>query len=69
MIDSIILDRDVWAVAVEGAIGDWAAYIGSTHGIPPYLKLTHVAEYGSKLPYHIAKVMFPQFDKMFEWRD
>lgn len=42
-------------VAREGYAKDWAAYVGKEN-------------YGSKLPYAVACVLFPDFDRDFKWR-
>jgi hypothetical protein len=57
----IRLDIDVVAVALEGAVKDWAAYIGT--GTPE-----RVAQRGTKLPYVVASVLFPDFNDDFTWR-
>lgn len=60
----------VYAIATI-EVGDWAAYIDAVPG------MNHENEYdqivadrrGSKLPYDIAKILFPYFDKKYVWRD
>jgi hypothetical protein len=61
------LDRRVIAVAVEGAVGDWAAYIGAVEGNNYETEWQEVARNGSKLPKDVAEVLFPDF-KDLAWR-
>jgi hypothetical protein len=63
-----ILDRQVLAVALEGAIGDWAAYIGSVQGDNFDEEWQKVAANGTKLRQEIAELMFPNW-KTLDWRD
>jgi hypothetical protein len=64
----IPLSMRVIAVAVEGEIGDWAAYIDAVEGHNHYLEFPRVAENGTKLPREVAEILFPDF-KCLEWRD
>lgn len=56
------LDREVLAVAVPGEVGDWAVYVGAVPGRNHGDEIQGVASEGSKLPVHLAKILFPQFD-------
>jgi hypothetical protein len=56
------LDREVLAVAVPGEVGDWAVYVGAVPGRNHGDEIQGVASEGSKLPLHLAKILFPQFD-------
>jgi len=58
----------VVTVAIEGEVNDWTAYIGKTEGKNHYKESFEVARHGTKLPYHIAKNIFPEFDELFKWR-
>ncbi len=62
------LDIKVLAVAVEGSIGDWAAYIGAIPGFDHDSEWQAVYKHGSKLPENLAKILFPEFHDL-EWRD
>jgi len=62
------LDSHVLAVAKEGLVSDWTAYIGAVPGICHDIEYKMVLGNGSKLPYEIAKILFSDFDKDFEWR-
>ena len=62
------LDRQVVAVAVEGAVGDWSAYIGAVSSENHEREWEEVARSGSKLPRRVAEVLFPQWASRFEWR-
>jgi len=62
------LDTHVLAVAVEGAVSDWAAYIGAVKGRDHGKEWKKVAETGTKLPKEIAEILFPGF-KHLRWRD
>ena len=63
------LDSHVLAVAVEGGIKDWAAYIGAVKGNNFDNEFHEVAENGTKLYRKIAELLFPDFAKEFTWRD
>ena len=56
------------AVAVEGAIGDWAAYIDGVPGEDFNEEWKLVRDHGQKLPREVAEVLFPDFKKL-TWRD
>ena len=62
------LDTCVLAVAVEGEVKDWAAYVGATMGDSHEREFQDVARRGTKLPYGVARVLFPDFDRDFIWR-
>ena len=48
----------------------WAAYVMSLAiGIPEELMIEQTAKYGTKLPYEIAALMFPEFAKKYPWRN
>jgi len=64
----IVLDSKVLVVAVEGSIGDWAAYIGAVPGYNFDEEWQRVAENGTKLPKSIAEILFPLF-KDLKWRE
>jgi hypothetical protein len=64
----IALDQKVIAVAVEGEVGDWTAYIGAVEGKDHNEEWRQVAKYGSKLPRKVAEAIFPDFAKEFVWR-
>jgi len=65
----LALAGDVLAVAKQGGKGDdWAAYIGAVPGISHRREWRKVLENGDKLPYNVAKVLFPAFDAKYEWR-
>ena len=66
--DYIALDHKVLAVATEGAINDWAAYIGAVAGENHITEAEGVRKHGSKLPQTIAEYLFPYFAKRFKWR-
>jgi len=63
----IALSNKVIAVAVEGEVGDWSAYIDAVKGNNHFEEFKCVAENGSKLPKEVAEILFPEF-KMFKWR-
>lgn len=66
--DYIALDSKVLAVAVEGSIGDWMAYIGAVAGENYMHEAEEVPKRGTKLPLKIAEYLFPYFAKRFKWR-
>ena len=64
-----VLDSKVIAVAsATKAVGDWSAYIGAVPGRNHQEEWEKVAEEGSKLPYEVARVLFPSFDRAYTWR-
>ena len=65
----VVLDSRVIAVAVEGEIGDWTAYIGAVEGRRHDQEWRKVAEYGTKLPKKVAEALFPDFAEQFRWRE
>jgi hypothetical protein len=56
-------DRAITVVAVEGSIGDWAAYFET----PTCMGM--VKEYGDKLPRKTAEAIFPDWAKEKSWRE
>ncbi len=64
-----VLDTNVIAVAVQGEIGDWAAYIGAVEGENHEREYQKVADNGTKLSYKLARMLFPDFDNEFAWRE
>ena len=60
-VDYRALDTRVLAVAKEGHIGDWAAYIGAVSGDSHEKEWPEVAAHGSKLPESVANAIFPNF--------
>jgi hypothetical protein len=65
----LALDSKVLVVAVIGEVEDWTAYIGAVAGKDHILEMEQVASKGSKLPYELAKVIFPREAERYEWRD
>ncbi len=63
------LDVRVLAVAKEGYVGDWAAYIGAVVGNNREEDVKEVMSNGSKLPQKVAEVLFPTFAERFIWRE
>lgn len=49
--------------------GEWAAYIGAVAGERHSEEWQGVLEHGSKLPYKVAALLFPEFDKKYRWRN
>jgi hypothetical protein len=64
----VALDQKVIAVAVEGEVGDWTAYIGAVEGKNHYEEWRQVAKHGSTLPRKVAEAIFPDFAEQFTWR-
>lgn len=63
------LASKVLVVAKQGgAEYDWAAYIDAVPGINHTQEVEEVKRSGTKLPYEVAKVLFPSFDRKYEWR-
>ena len=65
------LDSRVLAVAVEGEVQDWAAYVGAVPGNNHDRELHIVAHSGTKLPRAVAELLFPHWKKEYKlrWRD
>lgn len=64
----VALGHDVLVVAVEGEIGDWAAYIGSVPGVSHEREYMEVAQTGNKLRRDVAELLFPDYAAKYEWR-
>ena len=64
-IESRLLAKDVMAVAKQGVVGDWAAYIGAADSETNAMQ---IASLGEKLPRTVAEAIFPSW-KSLEWRD
>jgi len=64
------LARRILVVAKQGGMGrDWAAYIGVVRGVNHDNEWQHVADYGDKVPYEVAKALFPTFAEKYMWRE
>lgn len=64
------LSKKVLAVAViNSSIKDWAAYIDAVPGVNHDVEKHDVTKEGTKLPYEIAKLLFPQVASGYKWRD
>lgn len=61
------LGHNILAVAVEGAVADWAAYIDAVPGVNHTLEVEHVKTNGDKLPEDVARAIFPAFRDL-SWR-
>lgn len=61
----VALDSKVIAVAVEGEIRDWSAYIGAVPGKKHESEYEDVALHGSKLSKNIAEAIFPDFKRLW----
>lgn len=63
------LAMKVVTVAIQGGRGDdWAAYIDAVPGQSHSREAVEVARSGTKLPYKVAAILFPDFDELYEWR-
>jgi len=62
------LDSKVLAVAVEGAIGDWSAYVGAVNGKDHDEEYEGVSRNGSKLSKAVAEALFPDWAEKLKWR-
>lgn len=62
------LSGRVLVAAVKGDHGDWTAYVDAVMGHDHEKEIIDVALYGDKLPYEVAKVLFPDLDKRYRWR-
>ena len=64
-----VLDVHVIAVASEGWVGDWAAYIGAVEGKNHEKEWQAVLSDGTKLDKDFAEVLFPEFATSLEYRE
>jgi hypothetical protein len=62
------LSSKILAVAVEGFVGDWTAYISPVDGYDHDREAKIVACEGTKLPYAVAKALFPDWSDSYRWR-
>jgi hypothetical protein len=53
---------------IELDVGDWAAYIDSVPGKNHNVEAEQVLHKGTKIPYWLAKELFPSIAKMYDWR-
>jgi hypothetical protein len=64
------LAQRVLAVAVyDTDVGDWSAYIEAVPGKNHLNERMDAARTGEKLPYEIARILFPELAIKYEWRD
>ena len=47
----------------------WAAFIDAVPGVNHEQEKIEVAQYGNKIPYEIAKILFPHVASGYKWRD
>lgn len=70
IVDYRALDSRVLAVAVaHEPLNDWAAYIGAVPGRIHEVEYVSVKEHGSKLSHDWARMLFPEFNRKYVWRD
>ena len=63
------LGTSVLAVARQGGAGfDWSAYIDAVPGQNHDAEAPAVIKDGDKLPFEIAKALFPDFAEKYAWR-
>lgn len=67
LIGMYALSGRVLVAAVKGDKNDWAAYIDAVQGHNHDKEIIEVALYGDKLPYEVAKCLFPDIDKKYTW--
>lgn len=63
----IALDNRVLLVATEGAVKDWACYIGAVKGYDHDMEFDEVANHGTKVRRDVAEIYFPHW-KHLVWR-
>jgi predicted thioredoxin/glutaredoxin len=62
------LSQRVLAVAVEGAAGDWAAYVDAVIGNNHEREAPLVAEWGGKLSRELAELLFREWKHLkYRW--
>ena len=60
-VDYKALSNDVLVVVKEGAVGDWACYIGSVAGNSHDEEYLQVLNYGAKITEQLVNILFPSF--------
>ena len=65
----ISLASRVLAVATLGDIEDWTAYVDAVRGESHDNEVMEVTKYGEKLPFEIAKILFPEIAAKYKWRE
>lgn len=62
------LSRKVLAVGVSDGSW-WSAYVDAVPGYNHEEEAPQVLEEGTKVSYEIAKILFPDLDEAYVWRD
>jgi hypothetical protein len=64
------LSSKVLAVAsVNTDVGDWSAYIDAVQGENHDVEVLKVADEGAKLSHDIARILFPNVNQKYRWRN
>lgn len=70
IVDYRALESKVLVVAVaQEPIDEWCVYIGAVAGKNHADEYLGVKEYGNKIMHDLARILFPQFEDKYRWRD
>jgi hypothetical protein len=68
LITRALANRVLVVAVINDDIKDWAAFIDAVPGKDHEQEKIEVARVGNKLPYEIAKLIFPQIASKYQWR-
>ena len=70
LVTRALANRVLVVAVINEDIRDWAAYIDAVPGMDHEQEKAEVARVGNKIPYEIAKILFPQVvASEYKWRD
>jgi hypothetical protein len=69
LVTRALANRVLVVAVINDDIKDWAAFIDAVPGKNHEQEKDEVARVGSKLPYEIAKLIFPALASRYQWRD
>jgi len=68
LVTRALASRVLVVAVINDDIKDWAAFIDAVPGKNHEQEKAEVARVGNKLPFEIAKLIFPQIASEFQWR-
>ena len=69
LVTRALASRVLVVAVINDDIKDWAAYIDAVPGMNHEQEKAEVARVGNKLPFEIAKLIFPALASKYQWRD
>jgi len=69
LVTRALANRVLVVAVINDDIKDWAAFIDAVPGMDHEQEKAKVARVGNKLPYEIAKLIFPALASRYQWRD